>query len=239
MPQPNSGGVQAEGLGAPDASTQPSEPESSGFAFDVTATTYVPLSIGAQLSLEVPGRILLQGDLGWMPPGYGGALNGLVRAFGGYDPSLGSLVDGALSGAFVARLSAGWRPFPSAGFEITGGYTYVGLSGSVAPADVAGALGGQVAAAYALQPFQEPIELSSHLHNFHVVLGWRWVAFEHLLIRANIGYTQTLASSSSVNIPGHADLAAMANPIVDSTLSSIYKSYVKLPLLGVSLGYRF
>ena len=226
----------------PDAASGPSEAEEeepTGPFFDLTADTVVPLALGGGVSLEVPGRILLQGDLGWMPGGYGKAINGLVQSFGAYDPAVGALVSGALNGAFVARLSAGWRPFPSHGFEITGGYTYIGLSGSVNAADAATALGAGAEAGIVSRAITGPIDLSSHLHNFHVALGWRWVAWDHLVIRANVGYLQTLASSSSVDIPGHPDLTAMANPIVNDTLNGLYKKYVKLPFLGLSAGYRF
>jgi hypothetical protein len=227
---------------APDTASEPAQAqdeEPTGPFFDLSADTVVPIALGGGVSLEVPGRILLQGDLGWMPPGYGKAINGLVQSFGAYDPSVGALVGGALQGAFVARVSAGWRPFPSHGFEITGGYTYVGLTGSVDATDVAAALGGGVATGLAARAITDPIELSSHLHNFHVALGWRWVAWEHLVIRATVGYMQTLGSSSSVNIPGQPELTAQASPIVNDTLGAIYKSYVKLPFLGLSAGYRF
>jgi hypothetical protein len=221
------------------AEKSPEDEEPSGPFFDLAAMTVVPITLGGQASIEIPGRILLQGDLGWMPPGYGSAINGLVQSFGAYDPEVGALVSGALDGAFVARLSAGWRPFPSAGFEITGGYTYIGLSGSVDAADVAGALGGEVASGLAARLVAEPIELSSHLHNFHVALGWRWVVWDHLVIRANLGYTQTLGSSSSIDIPGQPALTAIANPVVDQTLGDIYKTYVKLPFIALGAGYRF
>jgi len=224
---------------ASDQNKSAQDEEPTGLFFDLAADTVVPIALGGGASLEVPGRILLQGDLGWMPPGYGAAVNGLVQSFGAYDPSVGALVSGALDGAFVARLSAGWRPFPETSFEITGGYTYIGLHGSVSASDVAPALGGQVAVGLAAQPIQDPIELSSHLHNFHVALGWRWVVWDHLLIRATIGYLQTLGSSSSVTIPGQPELTALANPVVNETLGAIYKSYVKLPFVGLAAGYRF
>jgi hypothetical protein len=215
------------------------EEEPSSVAFDLAAETIVPLSLGGAASLEIPGRVLIQANLGWMPPGYGAAVSGLVQSVGGTDPGVGALVDAALDGAFVARVSAGWRPFPSAGFEITGGYTYVGLSGGLSAADLASAIGGNVAAAYAASPFEADISVRSKLHNFHVGLGWRWVVWDHLLIRATLGYMQTLGSSSSVEISGHPELATMANDTVAPMLADVYKSYVKLPYLGIDAGYRF
>lgn len=209
--------------------------------FDLAVVTYVPLSVGGQLSLELPARILLQADVGWMPHAYGSLINGLVSRWGAYDPAIAALVDGVLDDALVVRASAGWRPFPSAGFEMIGGYTMVRLTGSIAPGDLAAAvqsdLGDEAAAVLGTQLGDE-VGLVSQLHNFHVALGWRWVAFDHLLIRANIGYTQTLASKSSVKTD-KPDLEALVNPVVDEELGAIYKRYVKLPVVGVSAGYRF
>jgi len=174
-----------------------------------------------------------------MPHAYGSAINGLVRQFGAYDEQVGELVDAALDQAIVVRVSGGWRPFPSAGFEITGGYTFISLTGSVSPSAVAEVLGDSDAAALTSLMLSDDISLNSQLHNFHVALGWRWVAFDHLVIRANLGYTQTLGSSSSVDIPGQPALTEQANPQVDTVLNGIYKSYSKLPFVAVSAGYRF
>ncbi len=220
----------------PDATEGPDEP--SPPFFDLALTTHVPLSIGGAATLELPGRVLLQVDLGWMPPAYGSAINSLVKSFGAYDEGVAALVDAALDDAMVVRAAAGWRPFPSAGFEITGGYTYVALSGSVSPADLAAVVAGDFASEVA-QELEQDITLDSELHNIHVALGWRWVAWDHLVIRANLGYTQTLGSSSSVSIPDHREGEVMANPVVDAELGDIYQQYVKLPVLSLGAGYRF
>jgi hypothetical protein len=221
---------------SPDQLNDESEP--SPPFFDLALVTHVPLSIGGVATLELPGRLLIQLDLGWMPPAYSSAINSMVQSFGAYDASMAALIDSALADAMVVRASGGWRPFASAGFEITGGYTYVALTGTVAPADLAAVVAGPFAAEIA-QQLEQDITLDSQLHNVHVALGWRWVALDHLLIRANLGYTQTLASSSSVEIPEHREGEALANPILDKELGGIYRQYIKLPVLSVSGGYRF
>ncbi len=221
---------------SPDELEDEADPEPP--FLDLALVTHVPLSVGGAATLELPGRLLVQLDLGWMPPAYGSAINSMVRSFGAYDSSIATLVDGALTDAMVVRASGGWRPFASAGFEITGGYTYVALSGTVTPADLAQVVAGPFASDIAQQLGQE-ITLDSQLHNVHVTLGWRWVAFDHLLIRANVGYMQTLASSSSVDIPEHREGELLANPVVDQELDSIYRQYVKLPVLSIGAGYRF
>jgi len=237
-PQPTPGPASGPPLAPPDADTADDTEEPSPPFFDLALATHVPLSLGGAATLELPGRLLLQVDLGWMPRAYGSAINSLVSSFGAYDGGVAALVDAALEDAMVVRAGAGWRPFPSAGFEISGGYTYVALSGSVSPAELADVVAGTFASEIA-QQLDQDISLESQLHNVHVALGWRWVAWDHLVIRANLGYTQTLGSSSSVDIPDHREGEALANPVVDATLDDIYSQYVKLPVLSVGVGYRF
>jgi hypothetical protein len=222
---------------------EPDEPADDGKSdppyFDLAAATYVPLSMGAQASLELPARLLVQLDVGWMPGLYGSAINGLVQELGAYDREIGDLVDGALDGAVVVRASGGWRPFPDAGFEITGGYTFVSVTGSASPEELAALVGTPYGQALSAAGITDDVSLTSRLHNLHLALGWRWVVLQHLVIRANVGYLQTLGSTAEVTVPGNPDLEAQANPIVDETLDEIYTSYVKLPVLGLGAGYRF
>lgn len=206
---------------------------------DVALSTQVPLSIGVLASVELPARLMLQLDVGWMPPGYGAAINGLVKSFAGYDDGIGRLIDQSFDDAVVVRAAGGWRPFPSAGFELFGGYTFVGLNGSVAPEDVASVVGGEFASQVAQQLLTEEVDIASQLHNFHVGLGWRWVAFDHLVIRTNVAYMQTLASSTTVETPQNPSAGTIASPIANQVLGDAYETYVKMPVFGLSAGYRF
>ncbi len=237
--QPTAGPGAGSNMNAPRMPDASHEDEPSAPWFDLALGTYVPLSMGGQGTLELPGRLLLQLDVGWMPPAYGSAINGLVQAVGGYNSSIGQIVNSALEDAIVVRVSGGWRPFPSAGFEIYGGYTSVSLSGSVSPATVAEVVGGEFAGQVASAVLVNDINVSSQLHNFHVALGWRWVAFDHLVIRTNVGYTQTVGSSTSIESPDAPAAVALASPVVEAEMGKVYEQYVKLPLVGLSGGYRF
>jgi hypothetical protein len=219
--------------------TEPDDDPLAPPNFDLALATLFPLSLGPQLTVELPGRLLIQADVGWMPPAYGSLINRMVRGFGGHDAAYQALVDGALNDALVVRASGGWRPFPGAGFEVFGGYTLVDLNGAVEPAAVAAVVDGEFAAAVAAGTLGERIELDSTLHSFHVGLGWRWVVIDHLIIRANLSYMQTVSSSSRVTTPSEPALGERATPVVDETLDDIYQQYVKLPVIGLSGGYRF
>ncbi|MCA9623054.1 MAG: hypothetical protein KC731_28745, partial [Myxococcales bacterium] len=206
---------------------------------DLALSAQAPLSLGAMAGLELPARLLVELEVGWMPPAFGSAIGGLVQSFGGFDSTIGQLVDEAFDDAVVVRASGGWRPFSSAGFFLFGGYTYVGLSGSITPAKIASVAGDSFASQVAAQVITQDVNVSSQLHNFHVGLGWRWVVWDHLVIRASLAYMQTLGSSSSVETPQAPAVGNAATPIVDEELSAIYGTYVKLPVIGLAAGYRF
>jgi hypothetical protein len=207
-------------------------------AFDATLGTIFPLGIGPALSLEIPGRVLFQADLMWMPAAYGKAISGLVQTIGGTETVIGPIIEQVLSNSLVIRAGAGWRPFKSAGFELGGGYTGIRVSGNVTPQVIGDLVGGD-ASRQIQQQLTEDVAVKSMLHNFHVTVGWRWVAVEHLVIRAFLGYSQTLTSSTSVSIPNHTDLEAQVNPLVDEEINKVVKHDLKLPLVGFNLGYRF
>ncbi len=207
-------------------------------AFDAAVGTIFPLGLGPELSLELPGRILLQGDVMWMPGAYGNVISGIVQSAAGSDSLLAPIVKKTLSSSLSFRVHAGWRPFKDHGFELGGGYTGIKVSGNLTPQEIGDIVGGDIGARVP-QELNEDVTLRSMMHNFHVTAGWRWVPAEHFVIRAFLGYTQTLTSSTSVEIPGHADIQAQVQPVVDQEVNKVLKSDVKLPLLGLNLGVRF
>ncbi len=221
----------------PAADEIPADDEPSPPFIDLMVGAHAPLAVVGGASVELPGRLLAQLDVEGMPAFAGSVGGSLIEAVGFDDPNI-ALVTGAFGGAVVARASAGWRPFPKAGFEITGGYTFISLSGSVSPEDVTRVAGGGYAAEVTSK-LQDDLSISSQLHNFHVGMGWRWIAAKHLIIRAGLGYTQTLASSSAVEIPGDPKAEGLANARVDAVMDEIYRTYFKLPLLSLTAGYRF
>ncbi|MBI4700175.1 MAG: hypothetical protein HY744_03235 [Deltaproteobacteria bacterium] len=233
-------GAPAAGAGpdAPEGASGNDADEDAPPHLDLTVGTQAPLALGGQVTIELPARLLLQGDIGWMPPAYGSAIAGLATGIGGADASAGALVGQVLGDSLVVRVAGGWRPFARAGFEVMAGYTHLALSGSLGPADLASLVDDEQAA-QALQQLQSPVTLRSKLHNLHVALGWRWVLARHLVVRASVGYTQTLTSSSSIEIPGEPAIQAAAEPRIDRELDAVYTDNVKLPVLALGAGYRF
>lgn len=206
-------------------------------------TTVFPLYVGGQASLELPGRFTIAADLGGMPAAYGSAINGTIQGFAGYDNSIADFVDGSFESAMVARLSAGFRPFEAAGFELWGGYTMIDVDGHTSLDEVVAAVDTGSATnevnAVANQLGNTPVGLSSTIHAFHVGLAWRWLVADHLSIRASLGYLQALGSSSSLEIEELPEAEPLVNPSVDSTLDGVYSDYLKMPYGGLAVGYQF
>jgi hypothetical protein len=209
---------------------------------DLGVETELPIAVGAYLGAELPGRILLQAGAGVMPGPYMSAINGVLTSAGAYDATVGNLLQDAITNSFVLRLSAGWRPFPDHGFEILGGYTLLTLGGTAAEGDLVNAVLSEVhAAAQVPGGSSATIPLSATLHNVHVTLGWRWLlASDHLVIRASLSYLQCLAASTSASVPGLGPaMQSAVSQQVDALVSPYFTSYVKMPLAGLSAGYRF
>lgn len=227
----------------PDDVPKPLEESEPPVAFDAALALEMPIMIGAQATLEVPYRFLLQGEIGVLPGFSVDAVDGALVSAGAYDNNTSELVRNTLRDSLVVRLSGGWRPFPAHGFEVLGGYTLTSLGGSVSARTAVEAATGSVL------PAQIPdtsILIQSTVHSVHVSLGWRWVIADHFLIRTSLGYVQSVASSSHLEVPEavaqHPEISPQidaANRALDRRLNEIYTTYVKLPVLGLSLGYRF
>jgi hypothetical protein len=228
-----------------DTTTTTAPPREKDVSFDLGFGTEAPISVGGVATLEVPGRILFQLGLGFMPKGYGNAIDGFLTSVGAYDQTISNLVRNAFTNSFVLRASAGWRPFPGHGLEILAGYTLMTLGGSTTAADVINAVLAESGSAQRVQSAMNvDLPLSATLHNVHASLGWRWLlADDHVVVRASVSYIQCVASNVGVslsNVGGQA--AAMEGPVntaLNGFLSPYFTTYAKAPTLGLSAAYRF
>jgi hypothetical protein len=212
-------------------------------SFDVGCATEVPLMIGAQATLELPYRILVQGEVGVLPAAYVNGIDGALTGAGAYDATTSTLVRSTLQNSLVVRASAGFRPFANHGLEIMGGYTLASLGGGVSARQAVEAVSGITV------PAEIPdaqIQLRTTIHSLHVSLGWRWIVGDHFVVRASLAYLQSVGSSSSLAVPasvaalpGAAARVDQVSQAVDTTLNDAYAKYAKLPVVGLSLGYRF
>lgn len=209
------------------------------FALDVTANTLVPLSIGPEVTVELPGRVLAQVHVGWMPELYSETLTDSLEDAGVYDAAVGALIDGALQSATTWRLAAGWRPFASAGLELTAGYAHVSLDGATTTGEITPLVDDEVAERLDAEIGDVGLTLDSSIHHLTLGAGWRWLLADRVVIRAHVGYLQAFDSSSSLDIEGFSELTELASPAVESVLHDHYMRYVRIPVVGLGVGYRF
>lgn len=225
----------------PDRPTEPPREdrrERSPFAVDLGVTTFLPLSLGPELSIELPGRILLGAHIGWMPELYSDALTGALEDAGVYDGDMARLIDGALESATTWRITAGFRPLPDYGLELWLGYSHFSVSGQSEVGEIVPLVEPEVADQLGELGARD-VHLDTSLDLVSVAVGWRWLLADHLALRANVGYMQSVGSRSDVVIDEEPEITEVAAPQVDALLDDHYRRYVKIPVVSLGAAYRF
>jgi hypothetical protein len=212
---------------------------------DVGAGTYFPTSFTAEATVELPYRILLQGDLGWMPSPYSNTIVNFMGAIGVLSSFEESLLKLAVQNSLVGRVSAGWRPFPALGFEALFGYTIITIGGGVSGSDVLQAyLQSKGSTDTVPAGSGQEVPLNATLHNFQATLGWRFLLFhDHLVVFPSLSYLQCVASSTGVSLSPARAAGQMAvskiNSDIQGYLNPYFTEYVKIPVVGLIVSYRF
>jgi hypothetical protein len=212
---------------------------------DVSAGTYFPVSFTAEGNVELPYRILLRADLGWMPSPYSNTIVDVISDLGAINSFEQDLLKLAIQNSLVGRLAAGWRPFPKLGFEALLGYTLVTIGGGVSGTDVIAAYLQSKGSTDMVPPnARHDVPISTTLHDLDVTLGWRFLFLDdHLVLRATLGYMQCFTSSTGIQVssprPAEQAAAAKINSEIQGFLNPYYTTYVKIPVVGVTAGYRF
>jgi hypothetical protein len=220
----------------------------TNLSVELGAATQVPLFVGAEVRVEGPFGVFVDGGVGVLPAPYFALLNGVFVAVGGYDQTTVSLIADAVNNALVVQLGGGWRPFAAHGVEVFGGYTFAGASGALpAVATVASVVGTEVP----LEARYINVPLFTTLHAVHGGLAWRFDLLEGLYVRPSIGYVQVIGSRSGLAVEA-ADLDRLPQRVqprvddalrsvsgeLDAFLNSTYVAWVKSPVVGVSIGWR-
>ncbi len=221
------------------------ECRAAGVAVDLGAGTYIPLSLGAEANVELPARILVRGGIGVMPSAYSDTIVNLLGDFSVLNAFDQALLNTAIQNAVVARVSAGWRPFPRLGFEALVGYTLITIGGGVSSTDVVDAYLQSKGLTDRSPPgAQESVPIAATLHNLDATVGWRFLLFDDkLVLRASLGYLQCVASSmtasETTSRPASQALTSRINQELASNLNPYFTEYVKVPVVGLTAAYRF
>lgn len=229
-------------LAAPPEATLPPEP---AVTFDGGIATVFPVMVaGAQGILEMPHRLQLRAEVGWLGTPYVEAIDGFLLGIGAYGEgaqadATSELIRAGIQNSLTLRTSVGWRPFDERGFEIHAGYTM-------------NALGGRLSGKATIESLLDitfptdldalNVDLSSTLHSFHLGVGWRWFVGDALVVRSSVEYLQTVASRTELTLDGPRRERDVPEEIVGPTnayLDGVYRTYVKAPAVSLSVAYRF
>lgn len=231
------------------ASAEPFFVRPANLHLELGPATQVPLFVGGELRVEGPFGVFLDGGVGVMPAPYFALINGVVVAVGGYNDATADLLADALNNSLVVQVGGGWRPFAGAGFEVFAGYTFAGATGALpAVATMAAVVGAELPS----EARELEVPLFTTLHAIHAGVAWRFMLWRGLYVRPSLAYVQVLGSASGLDVD-NADLdgiPARAQARVDTALRALsadldaylndtYTTWVKSPVVGVSVGFRF
>jgi hypothetical protein len=213
-----------------------SEPRALGW--EVSAGTRFPLEIGVEGVLETPFGLTAHLGLGYMPRFYRDAINETAVGFGWYDDTDAALVAAALEDAFLLSPTLGWRPPPLRGLEIYGGYVLAFLGGTVTRAE-AEEISGQTLRESGLSE----VPLSGTAHGFQVGIAYQATLRPHLALRLSLAYFQIFGSSTRIDVDVNGQAAqrvvARVETRLDDYLADLLTTYVKSPLFGIAMVWRF
>jgi hypothetical protein len=242
---PAAGDITFEPAPPPRDTEEPVAPKKTGdFHLDVGAATDFPISLGGQATAELPGRVLLQLGLGFMPQPYAYSIDSFLVAVHAYDANVSQLVRSALGNSFVLRASGGWRPFRDHGLELYGGYTMISLGGSASPVDVINTVLAESGSSDRVSGNFPNVGVGVTMHSVHATLGWRWLlANDHFVLRAALSYIQCLAATANVTVQDptgqSAAMTAGASAALSGFLGPFLTGYGKAPVASLSASYRF
>jgi hypothetical protein len=205
-----------------------------GWAVDLSGGTAVPIAVGVAAQLETPQRLLVALETGAMPGLYVDALHRIAGL--GRTSAPANIVRAAARRALVVRAAVGVRPLRRRGLEIRGGYTLATLGGTeLSPNDIdrLNADGADIEA--------DRVLAQSTIHCLHADIGWRWVIRDHFLVRAALGYVQSLGarmvpvSDPSADVDERERLGAALALVADAGATAA----IRTPTATLHVGYRF
>ena len=218
----------------PDASSAPAPQASPGWAFDLSATTSLPLSVGVEAVVQSPIGITAHLSAGHTPSAYLGMMSSILRDAGVYSANLDPIVNEATgSGAWNVRLGVGYT-IPE-GFEIGVGYTVITGTSSISPLAIESATRQRFP-----WPGMAAVPLSLTTHAIHARVGWRFVIEEQLILRIAVGWTHSFATDAHLDVPPELRLVPNDPATkIEAAVGEGFGRYGFTPEVLISAGYRF
>ncbi len=192
-------------------------------AVEVSFGTRFPLEIGFEGVVEAPFGLTAHLGLG---------------SFGAYEDADAALIAAAFEDALVLSPGIGWRLPPARRLEIYAGYVVSFLGGSITRAEAEQLTGED------LRPTGvSEVPLSGTAHGFQIGVAYQAELRPHLSVRLSLAYFQILGSSTSIDVTVDGAAAqrvvARVETALDAYLDDLLSSYVKSPLFGAALVWRF
>ena len=213
--------------------------QSDELHLDIEVGTDVPISIGGMVSLQVPYGIRLSTGLGAMPAGFVTLINEVVTSLDGYGDATAALVEQTLQNSLIWRTHIGW--IADFGLYVDAGYTLATLGGGSSVEDIiVGIVGVEPSSRGAAREY----DIESTLHMLDIEVGWKGVFWDAFIVRAAVGFSGTIASTTTVQQRFSVNGPVMQRGIdeferfVANYLDETYQTYVFTPVFTVALGYR-
>lgn len=204
------------------------------------ALTDFPLQIGGKIWLETPGRIRLSSSLGYLPGFYVDAINGILVGVGAYGQNTADMIRSSLKSSLIFRTHLGWRPIKRRGFYFEVGYTLATLGGGATTSDVVVLFTGLPLPLSG--DGNKDYTLTSMVHMIDAEVGWMWLPWRGLTLRAAIGFAGTVAAKSKIERADQQPMNAVEDMFARSgeeKLDKTYTSYVFAPTFTFAIGWRF
>lgn len=208
--------------------------DDDGWHLDLAAVTSLPLSVGAEATVQSPVGLFAQLSVGHTPQAYMGVVSGAIGDAGAYDDDLDGLVSEATAnGGWNVRAGLGFT-IPE-GLELSVGYTWLTASSELSPGSIEAAIGQRVR-----WPGMTVVPIHLDIHALYGRVGWRLVVEDHFVARVALGWTHAVGSSTRVEVPPEIrerpnDPATRMEEAVSEGLGE----YGFTPELLMSAGYRF
>ncbi len=197
--------------------------------------TDYPISMGVHLRGEAGPRIQFGTSVGLLPRPYLTTINRIMVATGRYDETAARFISAAMHNALVWRTQLGFRPFRTAGFYFAGGYTFVGLGGSLTGSEVLAALEDAPPLPSGVKELQ--LDATAMAHQAGAELGWRWRLPDLLACELALGGFWTVSAGSRLSLRDSPRLSVLAASLL-SEGENFLNRQLKRNVRGGHLSFR-
>ena len=220
-------------LGAPMVSAPAPDPLRD-WAFDLSATTSMPVSIGLEAQVETPIGVFANLSMGHAPSAYLETVAEMLRGADVFGDNVDPLIREAIGqGAWNLRLGVGVRLVE--GLELSVGYTFLTASTSLSPTTIEAATGQRIA-----WTGMTEVPMSIDVHALHGRLGYRLLVEEHFVVRVAIGWTHPVSTTAHVDVPPRVrEFPNDPATQIEDAVSEGFGNYGFTPEVLLSAGYRF